>query len=75
MALPDEFGRYDRTHGRCKPCGLVFRWKAARGTRLKDGPRCTQCRRALKQTTVAVLIGPTIVDVEAAALFVPSELA
>jgi len=45
---------YAYTHGRCRPCGILFAWRAGRGRRLKDGPACPDCGAALTRTSQAV---------------------
>lgn len=46
------------THGRCKPCGLLYAWNAKKGRRLRDAS-CPECGRQLSRTAAALLAKAT----------------
>lgn len=54
------------THGRCRPCGLLYSWAARPGRRLRDA-HCARCGQALRMTAPSLLIHAE--NAEAAPLF------
>ena len=56
---------YTHCHGRCRPCGVVYRWKLP-GPKLREA-HCPTCGRGLARTAAALVTSVPVVDVVQAA--------
>ena len=51
---------YRYTHGRCRPCGVVYAWTTGPRRRLKDRPACPTCGHDLTRTCAGLLKSGTV---------------
>jgi len=49
-------------HGRCHPCGVIWRWPVGAGWPLLRDAYCPRCGRSLDQTAARLAIHPDIIE-------------
>ena len=49
-------------HGRCHPCGVIWRWPVGAGWPLLRNAFCPRCGRRLEQTAASLAVHPEIIE-------------